>query len=81
MDARSTSTGREMVLGPLNPAEVGEMLGLDPARPVDRSDPAAAVAGDPVKWLENSPFERHDLAALHRRRDGPRPRAGDGCRA
>ncbi|WP_227998411.1 hypothetical protein [Nocardia australiensis] len=27
--------GREMVLGPLNPAEVGEMLGLDPAASFD----------------------------------------------
>jgi hypothetical protein len=27
--------GREMVLGPLNPAEVGRMLGLDPAEAFD----------------------------------------------
>lgn len=33
--------GREMVLGPLNPAEVGQMLGLDPAEAFD----AALVTG------------------------------------
>jgi uncharacterized protein len=33
--------GREMVLGPLNPAEVGRMLGLDPAEAFD----AALVTG------------------------------------
>jgi hypothetical protein len=33
--------GREMVLGPLNPAEVGQMLGLDPAEAFD----AALVSG------------------------------------
>ncbi|MEQ8147098.1 DUF234 domain-containing protein [Streptomyces sp. OP7] len=33
--------GREMVLGPLNPAEVGHMLGLDPAEAFD----AALVTG------------------------------------
>lgn len=33
--------GREMVLGPLNPAEVGEMLGLDPASAFD----AALITG------------------------------------
>ncbi len=33
--------GREMVLGPLNPAEVGRMLGLDPTEAFD----AALVTG------------------------------------
>ncbi|MGA5757212.1 ATP-binding protein [Nonomuraea bangladeshensis] len=33
--------GREMVLGPLNPAEVGEMLGLEPAEAFD----AALITG------------------------------------
>jgi len=33
--------GREMVLGPLNPAEVGDMLGLDPATAFD----AALITG------------------------------------
>lgn len=33
--------GRETVLGPLNPAEVGQMLGLDPAEAFD----AALVTG------------------------------------
>jgi uncharacterized protein len=37
--------GKEMVLGPLNPAEVGEMLGLDPA---DAFDAAVVTGGLPL---------------------------------
>lgn len=41
--------GREMVLGPLNPAEVGRMLGLDPA---DAFDAALVTGGLPLICAE-----------------------------
>ncbi|MBB2945582.1 hypothetical protein FB565_005315 [Actinoplanes lutulentus] len=58
--------GKEMALGPLNPAEVGEMLRLDPAAAFD----AALVTGDlPLicaSWRhDGAPRSSHGFTSLH----------------